>query len=95
MRMAAQREKRLARQDEVPHGRSGYDNWGCRCDVCRESRNQQQRGAWDVSRMGSPFTPDDLALVVRDDLTISQIAASLQRTYQAVVIKRYRLRRSA
>lgn len=25
------------------HGASGYDNYGCRCDVCREGNREKQK----------------------------------------------------
>jgi hypothetical protein len=36
------RKLRAARRGTQPpvHGRSGYDNWGCRCQVCRDAKRR-------------------------------------------------------
>lgn len=29
--------------EEFQHGASGYDNYGCRCDVCKEGNRNKQK----------------------------------------------------
>ena len=39
---AKRKEIALTDPDRVPHGASGYDNWGCRCDECRIAANAER-----------------------------------------------------
>lgn len=80
---------------DVPHGLSGYKNWGCRCEVCSHAHTNYRVGEWDASRTGFSYTDVDLELLNRADLTVSEIAKELRRSYRSVVLKRYELRRSA
>lgn len=93
--MARQRANRLARPQDVPHGPSGYNNWGCRCPVCCEASTSYGGGDWDSSRTGSRWTAEDLELAAQTDLPLAEAAKRMRRSYRSVVMKRFALRRSA
>ena len=34
---AKAKDRALSGSPDVPHGRGGYTNWSCRCDVCKKA----------------------------------------------------------
>lgn len=92
----------LATRTPPRHGRSGYVNYGCRCDVCRAANSAAGLQTYERLQRGSEkhatrtrlrWSPADDATVLRTDLTVSQIARLLGRTYGAVSARRMRLHR--
>lgn len=82
------------------HGRSGYSR-GCRCEICREAKKQdraihtgklQRKSLAGARRGGYQWTGPELELAARDDLTISEIAARLGRSYTAITVIRSKLK---
>lgn len=54
-RAARAKAVRLAKQatSGFKHGRSGYVNWGCTCDVCRADHNKKGREGYASRRHSS------------------------------------------
>ena len=79
-------------RDEVPHGAGGYNNWKCRCDVCTDAvraREQAQRDRTvSAPRSRAAWTPVEVEIATRPDLTALQAARLLGRTYSAIVGQR-------
>jgi len=46
----AARERSQRPPEEVPHGLSGYLNWGCRCKVCCAAGSARNRKNWENRR---------------------------------------------
>ncbi len=93
--MNEQRDSRLARPEDIPHGPSGYKNWSCRCDICCAANTESGQGDWDTSRTGQRWTADDLLLATSEELSVGVAAMRMRRSYRSVVMKRFALRRSA
>lgn len=84
----------------VAHGTSAaYQCWGCRCDDCeqwvaRQSAGMQGRTTIRADRAKSQWTGADLELIVtRTDLSVTELAAMLGRTYYAVRSARHKATR--
>lgn len=83
--------------EAVAHGVSGYANWGCRCSVCAQSRNQSFRGFQAETQAAATrhyreWTGPELEVAARTDLSARQVALMLGRTLSAVKNIRRRLR---
>lgn len=101
-------KRQLATKDpaEIPHGLGGYNNYSCRCVICRAAgavRNadgpkdyamKAQRATLNrAHRRGQQWTGPEMELLARQDITARQIAEMLGRTYASVSTMRWRLNR--
>lgn len=78
----------------VPHGLSGYDNWGCRCGVCRKAKSKENAKSSKRRRGESVrrrWTVEELEVVARTYLTAEQVGEMLGRTVTAVRLKRSKM----
>lgn len=97
----AERGKESARPSEVlKHGLGGYSQ-GCRCEVCaaarREYRKEHEKKVKSETAPGArnarkEWTGPELELAARDDLSVTEIARRLGRTYAAVAVIRHKIR---
>lgn len=55
-------------RDQVPHGRYGYSNWSCRCEVCRAawSHLMALTRARRKQQAGRPMTPMETAALAAE-----------------------------
>lgn len=111
------------------HGANGYNQHGCRCDVCKQAKSQESKRysqkttarkalngrlyrarnrkylidnqrQYDAKKREIPcpnnrsrWTPGELKVVARDDITITEMCYMLGRSYKAVTVRREILRR--
>jgi hypothetical protein len=88
------------RRTRTGHGRTRQE-WVCRkCISARvvarlpgQRADRQAGTAPHATSSGEEWTLAELETALRDDLTISQAALELGRTYQAVRMRRYRARK--
>lgn len=91
---------RVARSDgTVPHGYAGYANYKCRCDICTTAstaytRKYQKRVVPSAPMSGQIWTGPEMEIAMRDDLTTTQAALLLGRSWAAVASVRARIRRN-
>lgn len=88
------REKRKGNgKKPVEHGLSGYSNYDCRCKVCdaagKESNQRIVKKLQDATvdtavNWGKEWTGPELEVLTRTDMTISEMAKALGRTYKGV-----------
>ncbi|MGO9157331.1 hypothetical protein [Mycobacterium sp.] len=82
-----QREYYEANRDEIlRRSRAAYPR--------RSSRVREVRAALDTSRSGSPWTPAETRIALREDLLCVEAAALLRRSPQAVSSHRSQVRRT-
>lgn len=77
----------------IPHGLVGYNNYNCRCQVCRGAATQRYRERQDESqatlkRSFVLWTEEELAVARNPALTAREVAAQLGRSYAAVKSQR-------
>lgn len=98
---AERRVLRRSRVSEMPpekHGTiSGYENWGCRCDVCSSAEAEHRRIRFEIPEQTNPrraekWMPAEDDLVSDYSLTARQIAIMLNRTISSVNARRRTLR---
>lgn len=55
-RRERERRKAMAKEDpaSVPHGKSGYANFGCRCEICVQAKSLQNLDQRSPERQASP-----------------------------------------
>jgi len=80
--------------ERVPHGKSGYQNWDCRCPICMAAYFDSRRRR-DTSRTKAPWTDKETAYACRDDIPVADIADVLKRSCHAVVARRFVAKRQA
>lgn len=91
-------KRRWAERQEVVrvHGPGGYTNYGCRCDTCTAAHRADMAarsldsGRWEAERHGVQWTGPDLEIATRPDLSITEAARMLGRTYNSVASMRRR-----
>lgn len=90
----------LGTQNVRRHGASAY-NMGCRCEICLDGFHRKNRASKDWKNARSlkeatnarkPWTSKERSLALRPDLSTTQVAKMLGRSYYAVNRARSRAR---
>lgn len=96
---AKRRRVRAARRAEADfkHGRAAYSNWECRCGVCKAewlaycqkgSERRQEATLPFAVNYGTPWSAEEIAVLLRDDLSLTELALELGRSYNGVSVAR-------
>jgi hypothetical protein len=98
-RWSRERRERLYGTEPPVHGREGYSIYRCRCDICGAAQAAYiKRYATDRDallsnpRRYAEWTGPELETVMRDDLSLYEIAELVGRSYSSVVRARSQLR---
>lgn len=101
MRDAERGKEPQARPSAVhTHGLGGYGR-GCRCETCAEAKRQYRQGHEEKVKSATvpgarnarkEWTGPELEVAARDDLSVTEIARRLGRTYAAVSVIRHKIR---
>jgi Homeodomain-like domain len=93
------RRERVWGTEPPVHGHTGYTDYGCRCATCSRAKaayfaryTARRDAELPAARRGAEWTGPDLEIAMRDDLSITEIARMLGRSYSTVVRMRSRIR---